>query len=147
MIYREATISDIKQIQIVRNAVKENRLSDPNLVPDEDVEDFLFNRGKGWVCEINHQIVGFAIADLVEDNIWALFVDPDFDQRGIGKKLQELMLDWYFKQNKKSVWLGTAPGTRAEKFYTRTGWIQIGTHGKGEVKFEMTNQEWKKNKI
>ena len=37
MIYREAAIRDIAQIQFVRNAVKENRLSDPALVPDKDV--------------------------------------------------------------------------------------------------------------
>ena len=60
MNFREAHINDIAQIQFVRNAVKENTLSDPNLVPTTAVEDFLFNRGKGWVCEINNQIVGFS---------------------------------------------------------------------------------------
>lgn len=39
MILREAKIADISQIQIVRNVVKENRLSDPALVPDKDVEE------------------------------------------------------------------------------------------------------------
>lgn len=43
MIFREATIQDIKQIQLVRNSVKENTLSDPNLVPDRDVEDYILN--------------------------------------------------------------------------------------------------------
>ena len=78
MIFREAQIGDIRQIQMVRNAVTENTLSDPNLVPDKDVEEFLFRRGKGWVCEINDTVVGFSIADLKENNIWALFVHPDF---------------------------------------------------------------------
>jgi hypothetical protein len=40
-IFREATPQDIPQIQIVRNAVKENRLSDPGLVTDRDVEEFI----------------------------------------------------------------------------------------------------------
>ena len=70
---REAKIDDIKQIQIVRNAVTENTLSNPNLVTDEDCEEFITIRGKGWVCEIDKQIVGFAIVDLKENNIWALF--------------------------------------------------------------------------
>ena len=35
MIFRESEIKDIGQIQFVRNAVKENRLSDPALVPDK----------------------------------------------------------------------------------------------------------------
>ena len=38
--------------------------SDPNLVTDEDCEEFITLRGKGWACEIDNQIVGFAIADL-----------------------------------------------------------------------------------
>ena len=52
------------------------------------------------------------------------------------------MLDWYFTQTRETVWLGTAPGTRAETFYRRTGWREVGQHGKGEVKFEMGAGEW-----
>jgi len=142
MIFREAQISDIPQIQFVRNAVKENRLSDPSLVPDEDVEEYITNRGKGWVCEIDKQIVGFAIADLVANNIWALFIHPDFEARGIGKKLHGMMMDWYFLQTKEKVWLGTEPNSRAEKFYRMQGWKEVGVHGKGEIKFEMDFSTW-----
>ena len=142
MIFREALIADIPQIQIVRNSVRENRLSNPGLVPDKDVEEYIIHRGKGWVCEINNRIVAFAIADLQDDNIWALFLHPDHEGKGIGKRLHDTMLDWYFDQNKNSVWLGTSPGTRAEGFYRKAGWSETGTHGKGEVKFEMTKNEW-----
>lgn len=135
---REANNSDIAQIQIIRNAVKENTLSDPNLVTDEDCRTFITERGKGWVCEIENQIIGFSIADLKGHTIWALFVHPDFDKRGIGRQLHNTMLNWYFNQTGKKVWLGTAPGTRAEAFYRKAGWKETGTHGKGEVKFEMT---------
>ncbi|OAD92467.1 GCN5 family acetyltransferase [Aequorivita soesokkakensis] len=143
MIFREAIAADIKQIQLVRNAVTENALSNPALVTDEDCLEFIINRGKGWVCEIDNQIVGFAIADLKENNIWALFVHPNYDKRGIGKQLHDLMLNWYFAQTNKTVWLGTAPNTRAESFYRKAGWTEIGTHGKDEIKFEMTFDAWK----
>lgn len=73
MIIRDATLNDIKQIQMIRNSVKENVLSNPNLVTDKDCEEFITIRGKGWVCEIERQIVGFAIVDLKENNIWCLF--------------------------------------------------------------------------
>jgi len=142
MIFREAVIADIAQIQIVRHAVKENVLSNPALVTDEDCKEFISERGKGWVCEIDDEIVGFAIADLKEDNIWALFITPAHEGRGIGKKLQQLMLDWYFKQGKSSVWLGTAPNTRAALFYHKTGWVETGIRKNGEIKFEMTANEW-----
>ena len=97
MIIREAKIEDIKQIQIIRNSVTENTLSNPNLVTDEDCEEFMFVRGKGWVCEIDQQIVGFAIADLKENNIWALFLDPKFEGKGIGP-VSYTHLDVYKRQ-------------------------------------------------
>ncbi|MEZ4967237.1 MAG: GNAT family N-acetyltransferase [Saprospiraceae bacterium] len=142
MIIREATIADIKQIQFVRNAVKENTLSDPALVTDDDCAEFITERGKGWVCEIDGRVVGFAIADLKERNIWALFILPEFEGRGIGRGLHDTMLDWFFSQTQSNLWLGTAPNTRAEAFYRKSGWTEIGTHGKGEVKFEMTFERW-----
>ena len=142
MIFREAQIADIPQMQVVRNSVKENMLSDPALVPDSDVEEYITNRGKGWVCEIDGVIVGFANADLKGHNIWALFMHPDHEARGIGKELHRLMLNWYFCQTKETVWLGTAPNSRAEKFYRMQGWKEIGVHGKGEIKFEMSYDEY-----
>lgn len=142
MILREATCSDIQHIQLVRNAVKENTLSDPALVPDEDVAEYITNRGKGWVAVINDEVTGFAIVDTKQYNIWALFVHPDHENKGIGKQLHDVMLDWYFTQSKETVWLGTAPGTRAEKFYRMQGWKEAGMHGKGEIKFEMEYKVW-----
>lgn len=142
MIYREAAIRDIAQIQFVRNAVKENMLSDPALVPDEDVAAYITNRGKGWVCEVDKRVVGFSIVDLVENNVWALFVHPDFEAMGIGKKLHQMMMDWYFVQTKEKIWLGTEPKSRAETFYRMQGWKEVGVHGKGEMKFEMDFETW-----
>jgi GNAT superfamily N-acetyltransferase len=149
MIIRQATITDIPQIQIVRNSVKENVLSNPALVTDKDCEEYMFVRGKGWVCEIDNEIVGFAIVDLKENNIWALFIKPDFENKGIGRQLHDTMLDWYFDQTKTTVWLGTSPNTRAETFYRKSGWKEVGTHGKGEIKFEMSYDDWmnRKNKL
>jgi len=142
MIFREAQPQDIPQIQVVRNAVKENMLSNPALVTDADCLEFITQRGKGWVCIIDNTVTGFAIADLQDQNIWALFIDPDFEGKGIGTTLQKIMLDWYFAQGKAQVWLGTAPGTRAEQFYHKSGWVLNGTNGPKEVRFEMTALQW-----
>ncbi len=144
MVLREAKIDDIDQIQIVRNSVTENTLSDPNLITDKDCELFLFTKGKGWVCEINNEIVGFSIVDLIDNNIWALFMNPKFEKKGIGKQLHKVMLNWYFEQTKKNIWLGTSPKTRAEHFYRKAGWKEIGKHGINEIKFEMTFENWNK---
>ena len=142
MFFREAVKDDIPQIQIVRNSVSENQLSHPALVTDADCEEYILVRGKGWVCEVNNMVVGFAIADLQENNIWALFVTPIYAEKGIGKKLHSLMLNWYFEQTQQTVWLGTAPNSRAEIFYTKQGWTKVGMHEDKELKFEMTFNKW-----
>jgi GNAT superfamily N-acetyltransferase len=147
MAIREAKKEDIRQIQIVRNAVKENMLSDPGLVTDQGCEEYMFKRGKGWVYEIGGDIVGFSIIDLEENNVWALFVHPDFDKRGIGRKLHDMMISWHFANSAVNVWLGTAPGTRAETFYRKSGWTETGMHGTKEIKFEMTAEHWKSRAI
>jgi ribosomal protein S18 acetylase RimI-like enzyme len=143
MLVREAGPEDISQIQVVRNAVKENQLSDPALVPDKDVEDYICRRGKGWVCEIDKTIVGFSIVSVVDKNVWALFIQPGYERMGIGRILHDEMMNWYFSQTNETIWLSTAPGTRAESFYRRAGWVETGIHGKGEVKFEMSTEGWK----
>ena len=144
MIIRTALSSDIPQMQIVRNAVKENMLSDPALVPDKDYETYMAKRGKGWVCTVADEVVGFAFADLKDNNVWALFVKPEYEGKGIGKQLHDTMLDWYFKQTKETIWLGTAFDTRAETFYRMQGWKEAGTYGPKEIKFEMSYDEWRK---
>jgi GNAT superfamily N-acetyltransferase len=139
---REAVIGDIPQIQSVRNSVNENTLSDPGLVTDQDCKIYLTQRGKGWVSEIHGSIVGFSIVDLQDHNIWALFLHPEFEKKGIGRQLHDVMLNWYFQQTQETIWLGTSPRTRAEGFYLQAGWVIAGIHGKDETKFEMRYEDW-----
>jgi GNAT superfamily N-acetyltransferase len=143
---RVAQVADIPQIQLVRNAVKENQLSDPSLVTDADVEDYIINRGRGWVSEVNGIVTGFSIVSIIDKNVWALFIQPGFDRQGTGRLLHDVMMDWYFSNTTETVWLSTTPDTRAEKFYRKAGWIEVGKYGKEEIKFEMTAKEWEKNK-
>jgi GNAT superfamily N-acetyltransferase len=147
MDFRTAFIEDIPAMQVVRNSVKENALSDPALVPDKDYVEYMTVRGKGWVCEEEGKILGFAIADLKEENIWALFILPEYEGRGIGKRLHQVMMDWYFSQNKETVWLGTAFNTRAETFYRMQGWREAGTNGPKELKFEMRAEDWRGRRV
>jgi len=143
MIVREAVTADIPQIQVVRNLVKENPLPDPSLVTDADCKDYLTNRGKGWVCEMGNRIVGFSIISVKDNNVWALFIQPGYERQGIGRLLHDRMMNWYFTQTTETVWLGTAPGTRAEKFYEAAGWTKTDIRPNGEVRFEMSQSQWK----
>ncbi|MBK9045396.1 MAG: GNAT family N-acetyltransferase [Bacteroidetes bacterium] len=136
MQFREAQVTDIPQMMEIRNSVKENQLSDPALISFDDYSTFISNRGKGWISLEDELVTGFAVVDLVEHNVWALFVRPGYEGNGIGTILQQLLLTWYFQQTSHPVWLSTSPGTRAETFYRKSGWHETGIYGKGEIRFE-----------
>lgn len=136
MLIRAATLPDIDPMHVIRMAVKENILSDPALITPEEYADYIVNRGAGWVVEIENRIVGFAIVDLHEHNVWALFVHPDAEKKGVGRKLHDEMIRWYFSQTTETLWLGTEPNSRAEGFYRQAGWKEVGKHGSAEIKFE-----------
>jgi GNAT superfamily N-acetyltransferase len=142
MFIRQAHIADIQRLSEIRLAVRENPLNNPALVTYADYVAYLTQRGRGWVAEAGGQPVGFAIVDLQDHSVWALFVHPDYDRRGIGRALHDEMLSWYFTHTTTPVWLSTAPGTRAEGFYRRASWQETGRTSRNEIRFEMTAAQW-----
>lgn len=147
MIFREAIETDIDQMHALRLSVRENVLITHSLVTHDHYIKYLFTDGKGWVCETDDRIAGFGIVNLKGKNIWGLFVAPEFENRGIGSELQKIMLNWYFDQSKETISLSTAQHTRAEKFYTATGWKRCGILSNGEVQFEMSFDRWSLNRF
>ncbi|GHA70094.1 GNAT family N-acetyltransferase [Pontibacter akesuensis] len=142
MEFRIATAADIPGMSRVRFAVQENQLSDPSLVTPENYREMIGEKGAGWVCAVAGEVVGFSIVDLTEANVWALFVDPTYAGRGIGRKLHDEMLAWSLAQGQQHLWLSTDSGTRAEAFYRKAGWQQTGTAPNGEVRFELSLPAW-----
>ena len=140
---REVTADDIGLLHAIRMAVKENRLSDPSLISKQQYYDFITSYGKGWLSEEGGKVVGFAIIDERLNNIWALFVHPDHEGRGAGKMLHERMVDWHFTQKRDTLWLTTAPQTRAQKLYTTAGWKTMGAAANGDIRFEMSWYDWR----
>ena len=136
---RLATDDDIAQIQRIRASVRENRLSDPARVQDHHVRAML-RSGRGWVCEGDGRITGFAIVDLERKSIWALFVDPDYERRGVGRQLHDAAVDWLFEAGVGRIWLTTDPDTRAEHFYQSAGWERVGASENGEVRYELIRE-------
>ena len=141
MIFREAQPPDIKQLHEVRMSVQENVPHNAALITAKEYEEFLILRGKGWLCEVGDRVVGFAIVDLTK------FINPEFEGKGIGKKLQNIMLSWYFTRTKEPIWSGTSPNTRAEIFYRDYGWKEAGKQPNGEIRFKLTFDDWKKRHL
>jgi GNAT superfamily N-acetyltransferase len=138
---RSATTEDIAGMHVVRVSVRENRLSDPARVTHEDYRLMLEEKGCGWVYESGGEIVGFGIVDLSERNIWALFVAPHCEGKGIGSALLKAMVARGFEAGAEPLWLTTSPGTRAEKLYRKAGWQAAGVTDMGELRFELYSPE------
>ncbi len=131
---RRARPDERERITEIRFAVQENRLDDPTLVTDEDYAWFAERPGI-WVWEEGGQTVGFSAGDTRDGTIWALFVDPACERRGIGRALFEAACETLRRAGHRTVILTTDPCTRAERFYRAAGWKAVGTSSRGELIF------------
>lgn len=136
MIIREMHSDDVASAHRIRLSVRENQLSDPSGVTEQDYHDFMARDTKIWVCMPNGTIVGFAMVDVEKRNLWALFVAPEHAFRGVGRASHDTMLAWYFTRP-DVLRLSSAPNTRAEQFYRRAGCASKGRTPSGEVIFEL----------
>lgn len=132
MSIRRARQGDHPRVTEIRMAVTENILWNPGRVTIEDYVWFRDNPGV-WVWEEDGNILGFSAADTRDGSIWALFVDPAHERRGIGRPLFEKALDVLRYDGHRTAWLTTQPGSRAEGFYLAAGWKVIGTSPRGET--------------
>ena len=137
MILRQATCADIPAMHQVRMAVRENRLAPTTVINAEDYAHAISTAGRGWVATVNDLVVGFAVGNSFDGNIWALFVLPECERRGYGRNLHDTMIAWLWTQKLTRLWLTTGRGTRAENFYRRAGWHECGNNEKGEIIFEL----------
>lgn len=138
MSIRRATASDISEIHRVRSSVHENTLPDYNVITHESIREHLEELGRGWVYEHEGRIVGIVIVNRFEASLWALFVEPDFEGRGIGRALHDTMVAWVRSEGTRTLRLGTAPGTRAARFYEVAGWRFREIDAGGEAIYELT---------
>ena len=134
---RQALPTDIPAMHRIRMAVKENVLASVALT-EADYAEAIGTTGRGWVAETGGEIVGFAVGNATNGNIWALFVHPDHEGRGYGRSLHDEMVAWLQGRGVRRLWLTTAPDTRAERFYRRAGWTPAGMTAGGELRFERT---------
>ena len=132
---RQAISADVAGIQRVRHAVRENRLISTT-ISDDDVREAIEQTGRGWVIESKGEVVAFAIGNAATGNIWALFVHPDHERQGYGRRLHDTMVGWLWSQGAARLWLTTEPGTRAQAFYESAGWEFKGSTDHGELRYE-----------
>jgi GNAT superfamily N-acetyltransferase len=132
---RQAVRADVREIQRVRHSVKENRLTS-SVISDEEVIAAIERTGRGWVVELDGRIIGFAVGNAETGNIWALFMEPEHEGQGHGRRLHDEMLHWLWSRGLKRLWLTTGQHTRAQHFYEVAAWHNKGVLPSGELLFE-----------
>ncbi len=79
---------------------------------------------KGWLCEIDGRVVGFAMGNRSNAEMWVIAVLNEYENRGIGRALLTRVEYWLFDQGHAEIWLTTDPDEtfRAIGFYRHCGW-------------------------
>lgn len=107
----------------IRMADTESSLHDTSLQQEGDFLRLL-ESGKGWVCEVDDELLGFALADLPEARLEALCVRPGVESDFITRMLHDMMTSWCFARGLPRLLLGILPGARSEAFYLKAGWVK-----------------------
>jgi ribosomal protein S18 acetylase RimI-like enzyme len=136
---REANENDIAAIFDVRTSVLENHLSVDQLIArgitPVAIRDALQEEPCIWVADCGAKIVGFSMSNSDDACIFAVFVRPEFEGRGIGRLLMESAEEFLFERH-SSIWLETESTSRAAGFYEKLGWVRSQTLADGDVRFE-----------
>ncbi|MDO9391401.1 MAG: GNAT family N-acetyltransferase [bacterium] len=93
-------------------------------ITEETVAAKLNSTYRGWLCrDGSGRALGFSIANKSDGEMWVIAVLPEFEGRGIGRKLMLLVQDWLFQYHDE-LWLTTEhdPANRAYGFYQSLGW-------------------------
>jgi GNAT superfamily N-acetyltransferase len=125
---REITEDDIPALFVVRVATHENQLSREELaslgITEETLKTRLRGTFKGWLCDVNAQVVGFAIGDRATGELWVIALLPQYIGQGIGSALLRRVEDWLQASGCARLWLTTDldPNLKAYRFYRQHGW-------------------------
>lgn len=138
---RLATENDIEVIFDIRTSVKENHLSKQQLtelgITEPVILSLIQNTSTVWLAEVQHQVCGFSIVDLTEGSIFAIFVHPDFEAKGVGTALLKKAEDLLFNSCQE-ICLETDQKSRAFEFYLRQGWCVSEYFDNGDVRMLKT---------
>jgi GNAT superfamily N-acetyltransferase len=134
---RAARIEDIPRLIEIRAAVRENRLVSVTIGPD-DYGPYIAD-ARCWVMvRADGAVQAFAALDAATASVWALFVDPAYEGRGLGRVLLDRLVAEARRRGLTALRLETAAGTRAERFYLRAGWKTASRDSKGVLRMTLS---------
>jgi phosphoribosylformimino-5-aminoimidazole carboxamide ribotide isomerase len=140
---RIAGQQDIELLFEIRTSVAQNHQSRDELaklgVTPAAVGDALKAKSRAWIASVDETPAAFAMADSGEATVFAMFVRPEFENRGLGRLLMAEAERFLF-QNHRRIWLTTGTGRqiRANGFYKWLGWSATEVMDDGQTRYEKT---------
>ena len=130
---REAVASDIDALFDIRartreNAIPRTYLESIGITTESWTASLTSGNDRTWVCVDGNAPVAFCAADAVHGEVVVLAVLPDYEQRGIGKRLLDEAVTWLRSRGCGRIWLAANPdpGVRSHGFYRSQGWRPTG---------------------
>jgi len=128
VVFREIAEGDIPELFGVRVSTRENALTEEELqrlgITEQTVRGMLDSSHRGWLCEEDGQVVGFAMGNGRTGEMWVIALLPEAEGRGIGSELMDRVEGWLWCLGWREIWLTTDTDTslRAYGFYRARGW-------------------------
>lgn len=138
---RLASPDDIELLFDIRTSVAQNHLSREQLnemgITATALAEAIAQAPCAWLAEWQGEAVGFAMVDLEEGEVFALFIRPGHEGKGLGRLLLQQAEQALFQQH-EVIHLTTDgdPAIRANGFYQRLGWAVVAAVDERDVRYE-----------
>ena len=138
---RIATEADVEALFEVRTSVVQNYQSREELaalgITPDSIAESLRTTSRVWLAEEDGRVVAFSMADAAQGTVFAMFVRPAYEGRGVGRCLMQQAEAWLFGGGWPEIWLltGSDPELRAVGFYRHLGWQAVSEQADGQTKY------------
>lgn len=138
---RMATVDDVESLFEIRTSVVQNHLSREQMDAlgiTAQVLRSAINEGPCiWLAEVDQWPVAFSMIDRAEGEVFAMFVRPAFENRGLGRLLMAAAEAELFKAHERIVLVTDGrQEIRANGFYQRLGWSVVERVDAQDVRYE-----------
>ena len=138
---RMATVDDVESLFEIRTSVVQNHLSREQMDAlgiTAQVLRSAINEGPCiWLAEVDQWPVAFSMIDRAEGEVFAMFVRPAFENRGLGRVLMAAAEAELFKAHERIVLVTDGrQEIRANGFYQRLGWSVFERVDAQDVRYE-----------